>query len=162
MNYKYIIKLSLLLLSISLICQLSIVGAQDGSYSSSEEEWKDDHTFCVGTTYETCVTSGACCVWCSNETVSFNEKQELVLTNTTTTHFQCIYDRLSTSCPAYNESIPATALHPICPTNMTYTFSSCNCNVIASKSDANSILKSTLVSSIIMSTLSILFIMKKN
>jgi len=164
MNYKYIIKLLLLISIITLICQLSIVSGQDdaGSFSSSEEEWKDDKTFCQGKTFETCITSGACCVWCSNETVTFDEKtQALVLGNDTTTAFQCIYDRLSTSCPVYNNETEVVKLNPICPTNMTYTFSGCNCNIIT-KSDASSIFKPTYLTPILLSTLSILFLMKKN
>ncbi|EFA75828.1 hypothetical protein PPL_10883 [Heterostelium album PN500] len=63
LSFKTLFMVGLLVITLD---KNNFVKAQDGSGSDSNSLENPKYTYCLGTTFETCVTAGACCAWCSD------------------------------------------------------------------------------------------------
>ncbi|KAN0037124.1 hypothetical protein ACTFIV_002459 [Dictyostelium citrinum] len=105
--------------------------------------WADDGTFCFGKTAQTCRSSGACCIWCSNSTAI------PPLGETDTDPGVCHYNGDLVNCP--NDILD------YCPGNgNAYTSASCTCNLrgTSTNNPDSSAIKSTKISFITVFVLS--------
>ncbi|KAK5577526.1 hypothetical protein RB653_002469 [Dictyostelium firmibasis] len=95
--------------------------------------WVDDGTFCFGKTAQTCRSSGACCIWCSNSTAipPLGDKD--------TDPGICKYQGDLVNCP--------TDILDYCPNNgVGYNSGSCTCNLRATSTNSSSATKSINIS----------------
>eukprot|EP01132_Coremiostelium_polycephalum_P007977 gene7977-9813_t len=109
---------------------------QDDLSYSSEEEITNNNLSCYSKTFAGCMTSGACCVWCSNSSSIFNTTTNQIEDTTGV----CKWIDSIVNCPTNSKDALT-----ICQTNgLNYKTSACTCNKRAtSTNDANRIFTST-------------------
>ncbi|GAM16958.1 hypothetical protein SAMD00019534_001330 [Acytostelium subglobosum LB1] len=149
MSYKTLFMVGLLVI----VLDSQLVSAQeDSSQASIDNPAKQ---YCLGNTFDDCTTAGACCVWCTNVTITNTTGSVNVSTGV------CVYNEkinFDGVCPGTVSTLfaPTSSEKAVCPVGFRSN-AACTCSYPLFSNDSSpSVFKPSFLLSFILVILSIL------